>query len=75
MGVAERDQDVMLNDTAEGMRCLKTSRTRDELVREKLETELMALIAAKELEAYDLRREKEHLERRISEEKSRLAHG
>lgn len=75
MGITDRQRDLMFNETAEGMRCLKTSRTRDELVREKLETELMAFIAAKELEAYDLRREKEHLERRISEEKSRLAHG
>ena len=73
MSVIDRQRDLTFSETAEGVRCLKTSRTRDELVRGKLEAELMALIAAKELEAYDLRREKEHLERRISEEKERLA--
>lgn len=74
MGVAERDQDVMLNDTAGCVWYSALHRTRDELVQEHLEMELRALIASRELEMYDLEHENAYLSDRLEAEDRRLAH-
>lgn len=48
---------------------------RQSLIVEKVLREVEAAIASARLERFDLYNEKEHLERRISEEKERLASG
>jgi hypothetical protein len=47
---------------------------REKLALAALETELKAAIAARELEAYDLKRENEYLRIRVDDEGRRIAH-
>lgn len=74
MGVVDHKQDVTFNETAGRVWCSASPYTRDELVQKKLETELRALIAAKELEIYDLEHENAYLSDRLRAEDGRLAH-